>query len=687
MNRFLLGLLYVSIFFLTGKTRLYSQEHVIDQFNRNVSEYSEIDEHDFLLQRLPPPGGILEIRYDYQGEGLQPVPWGAGLFYDIEENSGTFCGLTDFAAVEIQFKGDGTFNAFHFELVETVSAGSGGDGETWASPNISLSDTTWKKITIPMSHFRRLTDTDNRSGISDYIEGDSSFIANIARYYIILTGKGRNDFFRYLQLKNFRAVNTPPVSPIFPVIDDFELNTPIHYPVPCGNSLPMIQYNYAIRQSEATALQIHFNPLNSLEMSLVTGTGGLRIELPNSIELAKMTVIRFYLKGDGSDNALVLQLGIDPEIETDATCTSPKILLSDTDWREVQVPLCCFSPAIDCMISDAAKLRLTDYHFIFSGSDATDERSDFIFIDAFQFAETLNDAMKIRLPVIDSFEAGNIFYLEKFGPGNPDWSLSAEATSGDYSLAITYQPALADTIVNNWGAGLRRIFPEALDFRFYDSIEFDLAGNGSGDSVRLELVESCHAPADGETWASDFFPLNRVEWLHQKLDLNSDFRLLIDRTAKLYPAHQVGNQVRNHQFSEYRLIFTGFDSAPEKTPIRLDNIRLNTRQMLGHDTFIDSVMFSEQPFSPWRGDLIVQYRLKVTAEVRFKIYRLSGEQMSEIISNGYQEPGLHQFEWNGTNQNGELLPNGLYLALFKVRPISGTETDGLDHPKFIGIFK
>ena len=479
----------------------------LDKFIGSENDYRIIGINKKMIRyRLEPPGGQLDVNYSYID--TTDTTWGAGLKYYIENGEGTYRDLTECTAVQIEIKGDGSFNTFHFELVETKKVGSDEDGETWTSPDVSLSSTDWHSMVIPITHFRRLSDSESRPTIDDYIEGNSVFVPKIARYNVILTGKVQTDTTQYFSLREFKGCDIQPDTVVLPVIDDFELNSTIPYPITFGYALPKVQYSWNIKTLDSTALQICFNPQ----------------------------------QGQFSESG--------------------------------------------CM------------------------------------------------------------------------------------------------------GGFWTILPEVIDLRNFKNIEFDLFGDGSQNSVRLELVESTSVPADGETWASDLVALGQKKWGSIVLNLDNDFHQLFDRTNKICPEYVDGNRIRNHQFCEYRFIFIGQDLQERKHPVFIDNLHVSGKQGIDQSSYFESFIITEPRFSPYRSELIFKYVLKKSATVILKIYRLTGELVAKISSGSTQSPGItYSLSWNGKNKNGLDLPNGLYLVKVNVTEGNGSEKDGLNHPKFIEIYK
>ncbi|HEU4436474.1 MAG TPA: FlgD immunoglobulin-like domain containing protein, partial [candidate division Zixibacteria bacterium] len=76
-----------------------------------------------------------------------------------------------------------------------------------------------------------------------------------------------------------------------------------------------------------------------------------------------------------------------------------------------------------------------------------------------------------------------------------------------------------------------------------------------------------------------------------------------------------------------------------------------------------SLVTYPNPFSPPAERIQISYRLSAASEVELKIYTLAGELVMErTYASG---AGVNQIEWDGCNGKGEMVKNGVYLAVIR----------------------
>jgi hypothetical protein len=74
------------------------------------------------------------------------------------------------------------------------------------------------------------------------------------------------------------------------------------------------------------------------------------------------------------------------------------------------------------------------------------------------------------------------------------------------------------------------------------------------------------------------------------------------------------------------------------------------------------------PFSPPAERMQIAYRLSAASEVELKIYTLTGELVAERTyrsGSAGGSPGVNQIEWDGRNDRGKEVKNGVYLAVIR----------------------
>lgn len=72
----------------------------------------------------------------------------------------------------------------------------------------------------------------------------------------------------------------------------------------------------------------------------------------------------------------------------------------------------------------------------------------------------------------------------------------------------------------------------------------------------------------------------------------------------------------------------------------------------------------ENQQSVFYGSVNIKYQVFVEDEVKIKIYDSSGKVVKELI-NGTKSPGKYEVRWNGTNDNDERLPAGVYFPMIE----------------------
>ena len=68
--------------------------------------------------------------------------------------------------------------------------------------------------------------------------------------------------------------------------------------------------------------------------------------------------------------------------------------------------------------------------------------------------------------------------------------------------------------------------------------------------------------------------------------------------------------------------------------------------------------------NPFINDTKFTFELSLEADVAIDIYTLGGKKIKNFMFKSYQ-PGFHTIEWDGKNEYGKLLSNGVYLYKIK----------------------
>ena len=101
----------------------------------------------------------------------------------------------------------------------------------------------------------------------------------------------------------------------------------------------------------------------------------------------------------------------------------------------------------------------------------------------------------------------------------------------------------------------------------------------------------------------------------------------------------------------------------------LTNVTPPTPPTFSSGTLVGDVINGPNPFNPYQSHTVFQYTLGTPSTIEIAIYSLSGELIHQnTISSG--QPGTaiglnKTIRWDGRNQRGQIVNNGVYIALLK----------------------
>jgi hypothetical protein len=86
---------------------------------------------------------------------------------------------------------------------------------------------------------------------------------------------------------------------------------------------------------------------------------------------------------------------------------------------------------------------------------------------------------------------------------------------------------------------------------------------------------------------------------------------------------------------------------------------------------VETRLCAPQP-NPFRTHLAVRYSLGASAHASLSIHDLTGRQI-RVLVNSQQKPGRYSVTWNGRDQVGRNLANGVYFCRFTAGDCQATE--------------
>ncbi|MBU0687424.1 MAG: IPT/TIG domain-containing protein [Candidatus Margulisbacteria bacterium] len=162
---------------------------------------------------------------------------------------------------------------------------------------------------------------------------------------------------------------------------------------------------------------------------------------------------------------------------------------------------------------------------------------------------TINEASEEADPdiiVIDDFEGGHVTTYTTYGDGNNDPTFTRQGTEvheGSNAAEILYN--FNATSMGDWGGGVEAPLNEVIDFAHAQSVSLMVKGDGSTNSVRLDLIED--SATDGEIYSSPAIPLSGTDWTEVSFSVD-------EFTINEYSPS--GNGTFDQIIEEYRLVYT-----------------------------------------------------------------------------------------------------------------------------------
>jgi hypothetical protein len=98
----------------------------------------------------------------------------------------------------------------------------------------------------------------------------------------------------------------------------------------------------------------------------------------------------------------------------------------------------------------------------------------------------------------------------------------------------------------------------------------------------------------------------------------------------------------------------------------------NSIGISNNQTIIPSKNSLEQNYpNPFNPVTVIKYEIFETSMSTISIFNAAGEEIYSF-SNGYRTPGTREFTWYGTDNNGNLMPSGVYF--YRLETEKYTET-------------
>ena len=111
------------------------------------------------------------------------------------------------------------------------------------------------------------------------------------------------------------------------------------------------------------------------------------------------------------------------------------------------------------------------------------------------------------------------------------------------------------------------------------------------------------------------------------------------------------------QFGSYTVTLTVSDGSGSDTEIKIDYIIASYTGTVSNEALFD-VRISPNPMT---SGTHISFTLLSNDNVSIAVFDISGRKVSTIMNQEYIKSGKHSIFWNGTNDLGQVLENGVYF--------------------------
>ncbi len=238
------------------------------------------------------------------------------------------------------------------------------------------------------------------------------------------------------------------------------------------------------------------------------------------------------------------------------------------------------------------------------------------------------------------------------------------------------------------GVGQSVLIPTSMTltrFSFYFRGPFDFASNptGKGHAVTLTLNvrdEAGNILKTVKTTLNKAFQEGWVTWTGIDLDVSADTKLIFTTYLNgAYDSLQVNasqaadadagytdgvRYTKNGNSDSDMEDWTGWSPHPWDSVFWLAGYSGTTPVEIIHAPTPESFTLHQNYPNPFNPETRIQFDLKATAKVELAIYDLTGKRVRTLISET-MSAGRYSVSWDGRNEQGKLMPSGIYFYRLK----------------------
>jgi len=554
-------------------------------------------------------------------------------------------------SVKIHYKGSGNSNNIELKLYDS-------DGDIAATTPTGVTNTSdnWTSAVIPFSSFALWKDANNNPYGNGTINNGS--ISKLG--FGITKNEGGSGTLCLDKIELYRQT-----TPTNILLDSCDNGTnargnasttggwnggAINKDVVSGYKESCYKIDYSVPFSNSGAV---------MEEGLVVSGSSMNVSGTNYLTL--------YLKGKDGGERFKLELWYwDPKASTEknAIVTIDDIKQVSSQWQLYSIPLTMFGTFVNY------KAYLTKFKIVFDGGYTPGDYGT-IYVDEIRFSDSSDPEIGIGpVKTIDELEGPfNSLTYPASVDGNAVYSVSAVAGTSGNAMQVTYDFKSGSWIVFEHTTGLNISQDKGFRFRY--------KGSGNMNNVEFKIED-----LDGVVFWKKFFNFTNTNGTWKTVEvLNNELVLF-----SIGPKNNDSLDLKNLK-QVYLAISKSSGGSGTLAIDELETITVADLTKKREKKIISEISVDNNPFSPNNDGIkdkaVFGYTLSDYAEVTLEIYNLSGILLRKIPHH-WQSAGSHNLSWEGEDDSGKTVPNGIFIFKLKAKNIDGKSDD---IKNVIGVFR
>ena len=166
-------------------------------------------------------------------------------------------------------------------------------------------------------------------------------------------------------------------------------------------------------------------------------------------------------------------------------------------------------------------------------------------------------------------------------------------------------------------------------------------------------------PLDGETWT-----FNVKSNINEKVKLTFEGIDLVSEQFEVWLVDEKLNIIKNLREKNTYYVTGSNANCPKRLELVVGNNNF-IEETLAEVKVIPKTFELSQNFpNPFNPSTTIKYGLPKDSEVTMKIFNMLGQEVAALIDKEIMPAGYHAVVWDGRNEHGTIVANGIYLCHF-----------------------